>query len=211
MVHKWYQRIAECMHINTPCSIVHHNIVWLDSFPTYLQFYFSMYLQISASSSLIITFPRQWTFGDVQFKVQELGYLARWMTNYTPSNVLGISESLKVIRQWSCSLSSNLVNVTTHAGQIWWNSWRPKGWRRWYALDLLLLSIPIHILLHLKRLHTTWRRPATPWWRWIALLHPRWGLICWWWKAVAQPGCMECGSPWFCCIRGSLYPWFCII
>jgi hypothetical protein len=66
-------------------------------------------------------------------------------------------------------------------------------------------------LLHLKRLHTTWRRPATPWWRWIALLHPRWGLICWWWKAVAQPGCMECGSPWFCCIRGSLYPWFCII
>ncbi len=141
-----------------------------------------MYLQISSSGSLIITFPTQWTFGDVRFKVQELGYLARWMTNYTPSNVLGISESLKVIRQWSCSLSSNLVNVTTHAGQIWWNSWRPKGWRRWYALDLLLLSIPMHILLHLKRLHTTWRWPATPWWRWIALLHPRWRLICWWWK-----------------------------
>ncbi len=172
----------ECTHINTPCSIVHHNIEWLYSFPTYWQSCFSMYLQISASSSLIITFPRQWTLGDVQFKVQELGYLARWMTNYTPSNVLGISESLKVIRQSSCILSSNLVNVTTHAGQICWNSWRPKGWRRWYALDLLLLSIPIHILLHLKRLHTTWRWPATPWWRWIALLHPRWGLICWWWK-----------------------------
>jgi hypothetical protein len=107
-IYKWciqrYQRIAESMHINTPCSIVHHNIVWLDSFPTYLQFCFSMYLQITASSSLIITFPRQWTFGDVQLKSSK-----NWFTWLGGWQIIHPAMSWVYQRAWRWSGNGHVV------------------------------------------------------------------------------------------------------